>query len=87
MTTEIFNNKTADAQAWITVTKGIKYLTLNYRTIWQGACDYTITYPISAEAELLSLLNSESAQTAIEGIADHGWGPEPIKVVKHSPNL
>lgn len=84
MATEIYNNRENDSNEWIIVTKGTKYITLHFATRYEGSHDYTITYPLSAEAELIATLNDP--QCNIEAITEFGWGPQPVKVVKHEAN-
>ncbi len=81
MANVIFTNREIDSNEWITVSKGRKYLTLEYLTCYQGQRDYTVTYSLDDEEELLETLSEICCN--IECIVEHGWGPEPIKVVKH----
>lgn len=77
----IFSNRENDSITWIEVTKGVKYITLNYATIEQGSRDITITYNLSDEEELLKTLNDPMCN--IDSIVEHGWGPKPVKTVIH----
>lgn len=81
MKTEIYNNRENGSTAWITVARGNKYLTLKYRTMWQGSHDITIKYDLADEAELLETINHP--HFSIDCITEAGWGPKPIKTTIH----
>lgn len=81
MTNVIFNNRENDRQEWMIATKGNKYITLEISTCIEGNHDYTITYNVADEAELLATLNDPMCNA--DAIVEFGWGPKPVKVVKH----
>ena len=81
--TVIYNNREIDSFTWIEVTKGRKYLTLNYYTCIQGQRDIIVKYDISVEQELLEALNDN--RYYIGGGEEDYTGPRYISIKYGEP--
>lgn len=79
MANVIYNDRESNATEWTIVKKGIKYLTFEYKTTWEGKHDVTKKFAIADERELLSALNAHGGRAIVEGYT----GPRALSTVKH----
>lgn len=76
----IFSDREADSNEWMTATVGRKFITLQFRSRYQGRKEYTILYAVSDKDALLKTLNNPMCN--IDAITEFGWGPKPVKVTE-----
>lgn len=67
MANVIYNDRESNSTEWTIVAKNIKYLTLEYKTTWEGKRDVTMKFAIADESELISALNAHGGRTIVEG--------------------
>ncbi len=79
MANVIYNDCENNSTEWTIVKKGVKFLTLEYKTTWEGNHDVTMKFAIADERELLSALNAHGGRAIVEGYT----GPCALSTVKH----
>ena len=79
MANVIYNDRESNSTEWTIVVKGIKYLTLEYKTTWEGKRDVTMKFAIADESELIFALNAHGGRAIVEGYT----GPRALSTVKH----
>ena len=79
MSNVIYYDRVINSTEWTIVVKGIKYLTLEYKTTWEGKRDVTMKFAIADEGELISALNTHGGRAIVEGYT----GPRALSTIKH----